>query len=104
MRWLNCWSSIVSERVVDRFELVDVEHHHADLFPTSVGQVEGVLQPVLKHHPIGQAGQRIVSHEMAELSSGVVVLDADSGELGRHAEGLHFGGRRPARLAGEDGQ
>ena len=59
----------MSERVVDAFELVDVDVHHGELL-AGPHRLQRVLELFAKQHPVGQVGQRIVVREVGDLFFG----------------------------------
>ena len=50
---------VVTQGVIDIFEMVKVEKHQGQMIMHPVGFMNGLLQPVNEQTPIGQPGQRV---------------------------------------------
>ena len=57
----------VSEAVVDRLEVVEVQEQHGDRVGPPVASVHGVGEPVKEQGAVGQAGERVVEGLVVEL-------------------------------------
>ena len=52
----------VAERVVHRLEAVEVDEEHGEHALPTAHAGECLLEPVGEHHPVRQAGERVVQH------------------------------------------
>ena len=55
------------ERVVDELEAVEIDDQHRERLAVAVGMRHRLRQPVIEQHAVGQARQRIVRREVAQL-------------------------------------
>ena len=62
-------ADMMSERVVDTLELVDVDIEQSEL-PAPAGFLQFALDLVAEQHPVRQIGQRIVMREVSDLLIG----------------------------------
>ena len=67
---------IVSECVIDLFEVVEVQKHQADFGFVPARLRQGELQPIHGEHPVGEAGQDVVIG-LSEQLLFVTFADAD---------------------------
>ena len=71
----------VAERVVDRLEVVEVEHADGDEVALAGGAVQGVLDAVVEERAVRQLGERVVEGAVAQLGLGGLALgDVAAGE------------------------
>ena len=91
----------VAERVVDVLEAVEVEPEHRHQLAVALGAGHGAVEMLVELKPVGQAGQRIVHGEIADLVLGQPALaDAPRGNGRGHGEAHHdqeAGGQRHHR-------
>ncbi len=74
----------VAEAVVDLLEVVEIEHHHGDPAALAARLAHRLAQAVEQQRAVGQAGQRVVMGEMADLLLDALALgDVEQHELGR---------------------
>ncbi len=66
-------ADMVSERVVDALEFVDVDIEQGELFAAD-GVLQLALDLLAEQHPVGQVGERIVMREMRDLFVGVAAF------------------------------
>src|SRR5664280_987455 len=66
----------VAERVVDEFEVVQVEAEHGQRAQVAALQLDGVLEPVAEQRPVGEAGERVVEGLMHQF----VLAGGDGGQ------------------------
>ncbi len=77
----------VAERVVDVLEAIEVEAEHRHEVAVALGAGHRTFQILVELHAVGQAGQRIVHGEEADLVLGQPALaDAPRGDRRRHGE------------------
>ncbi len=60
--------------VIDGFEMVEVEEHHADVLALPAAPFQRVSHPVLEQAPVGQAGQVVVHGLVSEGPFGCLLL------------------------------
>src|SRR5574341_847655 len=60
-------SNIVSQRVVDFFESIQVEEDHGQLFVDALGLSHRDAEAVCEQHPVGQAGQKVMRRPVSEF-------------------------------------
>ena len=66
--------------VVDLFEPIQIEKHQSHQLILSIGDLQRMLQPVMKQHAIGELGQGIVMHHMIETALSGMHLSAHLGK------------------------
>ena len=79
-------------RVIERFEVVQVQQHQRTVLPGALAAGQGLLQPLVQHAPVGQARQAVVIGQVADLLLGLFAL----GDVGVDYDGAQpaFGQRR----------
>ena len=65
---------VVTEVVVDRLEPVQVQVEQGHRLTVAVEAGDGLLQPVVEQHPVGQAGQVVVGGELAQEPLGILQI------------------------------
>src|SRR5260370_9292572 len=66
-------ADMVSERVVDALELVDVDIKQGELFAPA-GSLQFALDLFAEQHPVRQVGQRVVMREVRDLLVGAAAV------------------------------
>ena len=66
----------MAEGVVHLLELVEVDQKHGRMAGVTLGQGQRPAEPVAKEKPVGQAGQRVMVREPADLLLGLDLLGA----------------------------
>jgi hypothetical protein len=66
-------SRLAAQRVVDRFESLEVDHQDGVDHEGPTASTERVLQPLAEQGPIGKPGQAVVKCLMAELCQQVLI-------------------------------
>ena len=60
----------VTQGIIDDFEAVQIEHAHREPLAGAFRLRDGLTHAVIQQHPVGQACQRIVGGQMAQLFVG----------------------------------
>ena len=66
-------AGVVTEAVVDRLELVQVEEQDGDRGPAAVGPLECVVEAVREQRAVGKLGERVVEGLVCELVEPLLV-------------------------------
>ena len=74
-------ASGVTQAVVDRLEVVEVDEDDAQLSLVALGQIDGVLQALMQHDPVWQFGQLIEVRHAGQSGLGFL----ERGDVGEHA-------------------
>ena len=78
----------VADGVVDRLEVIDVEHHDRMALAAVQGAIERVLGPVLKQGRVGEVGEAVMERLVLQLPlqplalGDVAAVDHDRRDLG----------------------
>ncbi len=95
-------AEVVTERVVDLFEAVEVHHQQCERCLVAPRRQDCLAQTVVQQQPIGQAGERVVDRLMLERSLSLLafgdIAHADHKPvcLLAHLTDRHFDGKRGA--------
>ena len=65
---------IVAQGVVERLELIQINEQQRPVVARALTQHHGLLQAVEQQAPVGQAGERVIEREMADLFLGLLAL------------------------------
>ena len=80
----------VAERIVDRFEAIEIEQEHrAAVLPPDRAD-EGVVERAAKSFAVGEPGQRVLTRKPVELDLGLPHLGQVGGEAAKAEEAAHF--------------
>ncbi len=86
---------LVSERVVDLLEVVQVDEQDRDVQLIALGLGDVVRQPVMEHAPVGQLGQRVEVGLLPDQHFRLLLLGhvLDHAKMQRRASGVDGGNR-----------
>jgi hypothetical protein len=57
----------VTQRVIDAFEVVNIDHEDRDLLLMTLGTEDSLVQAILKPRAVGQAGELVVEGKIAYM-------------------------------------
>ena len=97
-------ASLVTERVVDRLEAIEVDQHERAGFHPGPGADQALVEELADETPVGQAGEGVVASGVAQLDVGLgdrvaAALDGAEGDKADGEDGERGEQRRSGRSA-----
>ncbi|MNV44591.1 hypothetical protein D3C71_1363570 [compost metagenome] len=80
--------------IVDRLETIEVAEHHREAELPALCLLDGLLDPVLQQHAVGQLGQRVVQGGLHQLLVGLRQRIGEQAGAGTHLAIEHRGDQR----------